>query len=104
VTPTASCNRTAHPRLTKCVRESPNFYTSGLIFYNLSVLLDAFVTQREFPVGLSSLATGIFFIAAGIAGLVAGYLMDRIDGRLVIIGSAIIGSCALGSVGFLRES
>ena len=27
VTPTASCNRTAHPRLTKPVRASPNFYT-----------------------------------------------------------------------------
>jgi hypothetical protein len=27
VTPTASFNRTAHPRLTKCVRSSPNFYS-----------------------------------------------------------------------------
>jgi len=27
VKPTASCNRTAHPRLTKPVRASPNFYT-----------------------------------------------------------------------------
>ena len=78
-------------------------FTSGLIFYNLSVLLDAFVTQREFSVGISSIATGIFFIAAGVAGLVAAHLMDRIDGRIVIIASAAIGSLALACVGLLRE-
>lgn len=77
--------------------------TSGLIFYNLSVLLDAFVAERGFPVGLSSTATGAFFIAAGIAGLVAGYLIDRIDARVIIIVSACLGVLALGSIGLLRE-
>ena len=33
MTPTASFDRTAHPRLTKRVRASPNFYTQ---FYRLS--------------------------------------------------------------------
>jgi MFS family permease len=78
-------------------------FTSGLIFYNLSVLLDAFVTQRGFPVGMSSIATGSFFVASGIAGLVAGYLIDRIDARIVIIASACAGALALGAVGMLRE-
>ena len=78
-------------------------FTSGLIFYNLSVLLDAFVTERGFPVGLSSIATGAFFIAAGIAGLVAGHLIDRVDARVVMIASACIGVLALGCVGLLRE-
>ena len=39
--------------------------TSGLAFYNLSVLLDAFVAERGFPVALTSGATASFFIAAG---------------------------------------
>jgi MFS family permease len=78
-------------------------FTSGLIFYNLSVLLDAFVTQRGFPVGISSVATGSFFLAAGIAGLIAGYLIDRIDARIVMIASACVGALALGTVGMLRE-
>jgi MFS family permease len=78
-------------------------FTSGLIFYNLSVLLDAFVTQRGFPVGLSSIATGSFFVASGVAGLAAGYLIDRIDVRFVMIASACVGALALGTVGWLRE-
>ena len=78
-------------------------FTSGLIFYNLSVLLNAFVAERAFPVTLSSIATGVFFIAAGIAGLVAGYLIDRVDARIVIIVSACIAVIALGCVGLLRE-
>ena len=78
-------------------------FTSGLIFYNLSVLLDAFVAERAFPVGLSSIATGVFFIAAGIAGLVAGHLIDRVDARIVMIVSACIGVLALGCIGLLRE-
>jgi MFS family permease len=78
-------------------------FTSGLIFYNLSVLLDAFVAERAFPVGLSSIATGVFFIAAGIAGLVAGQLIDRVDARIVMIVSACIGVLALSCIGLLRE-
>ncbi len=78
-------------------------FTSGLIFYILSVLLDAFVAERAFQVGLSSIATGFFFIAAGIAGLVAGHLIDRVDARIVMIVSACIGVLALGCIGLLRE-
>jgi MFS family permease len=78
-------------------------FTSGLIFYNLSVLLEAFVAERAFPIGLSSVATGVFFIAAGIAGLVAGHLIDRVDARIVMIVSACIGVLALGCIGLLRE-
>ena len=37
--------------------------TSGLTFYNLSILLAAFVAERGFPVGLASSATATFFIA-----------------------------------------
>jgi MFS family permease len=78
--------------------------TAGLAFYNLPVLLDAFVTERNFPVSLASSATASFFIAAGLAGVVAGQLVDRIDARYVIIGSASLATLALLSIGVLRES
>ena len=78
--------------------------TAGLAFYNLPVLLDAFVTERAFPVSLASAATAVFFIAAGFAGVAAGYLVDRFDARYVIIGSATLASLALLSVGVLRET
>jgi MFS family permease len=78
-------------------------FTSGLIFYNLAVLLNAFISERGFPVGVSSLATGSFYIAAGIAGMIAGQLIAKIDARLVMIASACIGGLALGCIGLLHE-
>ena len=58
--------------------------TSGLAFYNLSILLAAFVAEQGFPVGLASSATATFFVAGGIGGMIAGRLVDRIDARVVI--------------------
>lgn len=55
--------------------------TSGLIFYNLSVLLNAFVEERGFPVALTSAATAAFFASGGIAGIIVGRLTDRFDPR-----------------------
>jgi MFS family permease len=77
--------------------------TSGLAFYNLSILLAAFVAEYGFPVRLASSATATFFIAGGIGGMIAGRLVDRFDARFVIAGGAVIGAVALASVGMLRE-
>jgi MFS family permease len=78
--------------------------TSGLAFYNLSILLAAFVAERGFPVGLASAATATFFIAGAIGGAIAGRLVDRIDVRIVIAVSACLCALALVSVGLLEET
>jgi predicted MFS family arabinose efflux permease len=78
--------------------------TSGLAFYNLPILLAAFVAERGFPVALASSATATFFIAAGFGGMLAGRLVDRIDARLVIAGGAAFSAAALASVGVLSEA
>jgi len=78
--------------------------TSGLAFYNLSILLAAFVAERGFPVALASSATATFFIAAGIGGVIAGRLIERIDARIVIATSAVVGALALASLSLLRET
>lgn len=78
--------------------------TAGLAFYNLPVLLDAFVTQRGFPVETVSNATASFFIAAGLAGVVAGQFVDRFDSRYVIVGNATLAALALLTIGALRET
>src|SRR5262249_60824757 len=77
--------------------------TSGLAFYNLSILLAAFVAERGFPVALASSATATFFIASGIGGAIAGRLVERIDARIVIATSAAAGALALASVGVLSD-
>jgi predicted MFS family arabinose efflux permease len=61
---------------------------SGLGFYNLSVLLDAFVRERGFPVALASGATACYFLGGGIGGVVAGWLIERFDARAIVIVSA----------------
>jgi MFS family permease len=78
--------------------------TSGLAFYNLSILLAAFVAERGFPVALASSATATFFIASGIGGVIAGRLIERIDARVVIVVSATIGALALQTLSVLRET
>lgn len=77
--------------------------TAGLAFYNLPVLLDAFVTQHSFPVSIVSNGTAIFFVAAGVAGVIAGQLIDRFDPRYAILGGTVIASLALLSVGWITE-
>jgi MFS family permease len=77
--------------------------TAGLAFYNISVLLDAFVTERGFPVAVASIASGLFFVGSGAGGVLAGHLIDRFDARLVVIVSASVSALALGCVGLLRE-
>lgn len=78
--------------------------TSGLAFYNLSVLLDAFVVERGFPVSLTSAATATFFVAGGFTGVVVGRLVDKFDPRIVIVMSAALGAICLLSIGYLQST
>jgi MFS family permease len=75
--------------------------TAGLVFYNLPVLLDAFVRERAFPVSLASAATASFFVATSFAGLVTGRFVDRHDPRWVILVAACGATLALASIGWL---
>jgi MFS family permease len=76
-------------------------FVAGFFFYNLPILLAAFVAERGFPVGLASSATATFFIAAGLGGLVAGRLLERIDVRFLVTCGALLGGVALAGVGAL---
>src|ERR1041384_8368213 len=75
--------------------------TAGFLFYNVSVLLEAFVAERGFPVGLASFATGLFFVSSGIAGLIVGQIINRVDARKIIVASAVLTSLALAAIGLL---
>lgn len=74
----------------------------GLAFYNLSVLLQAFVAERGFPVSMASNATALFFVASGIAGIVTGRFIDRFDARYFVLGAAILSSLALAGIGWVK--
>ena len=76
---------------------------SGFAFYNLSILLAAFVSERGFAVAVASSATATFFIAGGIGGMIAGRLVDRIDARVVVAAGATVGALTLACAGQIRE-
>jgi MFS family permease len=76
-------------------------FVAGFFFYNLPILLAAFVAERGFAVGLASSATATFFIAAGLGGLVAGRLLERVDVRFLVVAGVVLGALALASVGVL---
>ena len=78
--------------------------SSGLGFYNLSVLLDAFVRERGLPVALASGATACYFIGSSTGGVLAGWLIDRIDPRKVVIASAALSAPLRPNKGTLPSS
>lgn len=77
---------------------------AGFFFYNLPILLAAFVAERGFPVGLASSATATFFIAAGLGGLLAGRLLERMDVRILVTAGTLLGALTLASIGVLTAT
>ena len=71
----------------------------GLIFYNLSIFLKAFVAEGGFGVSAASNATALFFVSSGIAGLAVGWLLDRYDPRWVVTFGALLSGAVLASAG-----
>ena len=72
---------------------------SGLAFYGLSVYLNAFSKEQDWPLGSISFAVTIFFVVGGLFGLVAARLIARFDVRAVIISGAFICGASLAAVG-----
>ncbi len=72
---------------------------AGLAFYGLSVYLNAFSKEQDWPLSSISFAVTIFFIVGGLFGLVAARLIARYDVRAVIIAGAIISGGSLAAVG-----
>jgi MFS family permease len=69
--------------------------TSGLGFYNASVILSAATDELDASVGAVSGATGLFFAISGLAGFVLAKSMETIDLRWFFLGGGIAGSIAL---------
>ena len=75
----------------------------GLIFYNLSIFLKAFVAEGGFSVSATSNATALFFISSGFAGLAVGWMLDRFDPRWVVTFGAFLSAGVLASAGHVGE-
>lgn len=67
-------------------------FSSGWCFYGLSVILRALVEQRGFGVSATSLGTASFFVSSGVAGILVGALIERLDPRWIVTASATLTS------------
>lgn len=78
-------------------------FTSGLGFYNHSVLLAALAGEAGFPMAVVSSAVSVFFLVSGFSGLVIGSLLERYDVRYIIAFGAALASCSLATLGYVSE-
>lgn len=69
--------------------------TSGLGFYNASVILSAATTELDASVGSVSGATGLFFAISGLSGFALARWMDTVDLRWFFSAGGIVGAVAL---------
>ncbi len=59
-------------------------FSSGLGFYNQSVLLEALTRERGFSVSAASLASTVFFASSGFAGLAVSKLRADLFGEYLV--------------------
>jgi MFS family permease len=77
--------------------------SSGLGFYGLAVYLNAFSKEQDWPLGTISLATTVFFVVGGIAGVWVARWIARYDVRIVIVAGGIVGGVSLALLGQVDE-
>jgi sugar phosphate permease len=77
--------------------------TAGVGFYNLTVYLQAFVQARSFSVSSVSAATGAFFLAAGISGVLVARFIERRDVRIVLVAGALLGTVTLAASSLVQS-
>ena len=77
-------------------------FSSGLSFYNHSIYLNALATQSNFSVSSASLAVSVFFLSSGVAGLLVGRLIQRVDTRVSFTLGAVLCFAALTALAHVQ--
>lgn len=77
-------------------------FASGLSFYNHSIYLNALATQSGFSVSSASLAVSVFFLSSGIAGLLVGRMIQRVDTRISFTLGALLCCIALTALAHVQ--
>ena len=77
--------------------------TAGLGFYGLAVYLNTFSRELGWDVSSVSLATTVFFLVSGVAGVFVAQLIDAVDARIVICVGAVIGAISLALFGQVQS-
>lgn len=79
-------------------------FSSGIGFYNQSVLLEALTRERGFSVSAASLASTVFFATSGLAGLAVASMIERIDARWSVAVGVVVCAASLVAIGRVEET
>ena len=77
--------------------------SAGLGFYGLAVYLNTFSRELGWQVSSVSLATTVFFLVSGIAGVFVAQLIEKVDARIVVCAGAAIGAVSLALFGQITQ-
>ena len=77
--------------------------SAGLGFYGLAVYLNAFDDERDWPLASISLATTVYFVVSGVAGLYIARIIARRDVRIPIVAGGVLGGLSLAALGHVEE-
>ncbi len=72
--------------------------SSGLGFYNASVILAAATSELDASVGVVSGATGLFFAVSGLTGFASSRRLESIDIRWFFLAGGLVGATALAGL------
>ena len=73
--------------------------SSGLGFYNQSVLLEALTRERGLSVAAASWAPTFFFLVNGLGGLGVASVIERLDARWSVAAGSLVCALALVAIG-----
>lgn len=76
-------------------------FSSGLSFYNHTLLINALSGQSGFAIETVSLGVTCFFLSTGVTGMVVARIIEKTDPRYCIIVGALIASLCIASIGHL---
>jgi MFS family permease len=76
---------------------------AGVGFYGLAVFLNAFSNELGWTVSSISLATTVFFLVGGVAGLLVAKLIAKYDVRIIILSGAVLSATCVLLLGQVTE-
>ena len=74
-------------------------FSSGLGFYNNSIMLQALSQDGTFSIEVASTAVSLFFFVSGVTGLAIAPVLERFDVRLIVLAGALLSCISLMLIG-----
>jgi len=78
-------------------------FSSGIGFYNHSILIQALVRDSGFSIEAASGAVSVFFVVSGFTGLLIARLIESLAVKWIVIAGALAASIALIWIGHVKS-